>query len=284
MNKLEIVPFYGDSIQALRTPEGKIMVGVRAVCDALGVQVGSQLRRLKQVKWARVSQMNTRDAGGSIQELSMIDYESVPYWLAGIKVGKVTPEARVKLEQYQLEVKQVLADHFLTASPANEDFDPTDEMSVTLHNMLRQRTAMLALQRVQAEQEIHIREAQRIGQEAAELAIEANEKVDSVAADLYGDTDYVAIVGYCRSKGTGIARAIAAKVGKVLTNYCKAHEIQINSAHNEVWGYVHTYPTKVLDLWWDGTIKVHNVLIQNDRIVDLNTQYIHPITKAKYYA
>jgi len=111
-NRLETIEFHGDQLQAIRTPEGQVLVSVRRICESLGVDYGSQFRKLQSASWARVVIMTTPDERGHVQEQSLLDLNTVPMWLATINTNKVAIEIREKLRQYQVECRDALARHF----------------------------------------------------------------------------------------------------------------------------------------------------------------------------
>jgi len=111
-NRLETIEFHGDQLQAIRTPEGKVLVSVRRICESLGIAAQSQLTKLRGASWACVTIIVTHDDSGRSQELSLIELNSLPMWLATINPGKVAPEIREKLRQYQAECRDALARHF----------------------------------------------------------------------------------------------------------------------------------------------------------------------------
>jgi len=116
MNQLVKVPFYGDVLEATKGTDGKVLVSIRRVCESLGVDHASQWRKLTdadRAPWACVVMMTTHDSGGREQEMSMIDLDGLPMWLATIEVNRVSEGVRGKLVAYQKEAARVLRDHFL---------------------------------------------------------------------------------------------------------------------------------------------------------------------------
>jgi len=111
-NRLETIEFHGDQLQAIRTPEGQVLVSVRRICESLGIDLTTQLKKLRASSWARMGIMPTPDERGHVQEQFLLDLNSVPMWLATINVGKVGPEIRPKLELFQVECRDALARHF----------------------------------------------------------------------------------------------------------------------------------------------------------------------------
>lgn len=104
------VPFHGDTITAIETPDG-VMVAVKPICERLGIDWKSQHRKLaSETRWGMVI-MWIPSAGG-MQETTCIPVSLLAAWLFTIHPNKVKPEVREGLEQYQAEAAQVLDRHF----------------------------------------------------------------------------------------------------------------------------------------------------------------------------
>lgn len=91
------VPFHGDIIEALQAEDGKILVHFKRVCKSLGMDKDSQVRKLKGRKWCEFVDLTAPDERGRPQQLTMIDLESLPMWLATINVVNVREEIKPKL-------------------------------------------------------------------------------------------------------------------------------------------------------------------------------------------
>lgn len=117
------VPFYDNSIEAVRADDGTIMVSLKRVCESLGVSMQGQHEKLSKCEWATVKIILTVAEDGKRRRLTMIDLESLPMWLATINVSKVRIAVRPKLLQYQREARAVLAAWFadVKGSPLNAD-------------------------------------------------------------------------------------------------------------------------------------------------------------------
>ena len=76
---LELVPFHGTTITALRDGED-VRVAVRPICDSLGIDHSAQLKRLKRQPWAGVVMMATPSLGGT-QEAAFVDRRTFTMWL-----------------------------------------------------------------------------------------------------------------------------------------------------------------------------------------------------------
>ena len=112
---LDEVPFpaAGDTLMVATGPDGSNYTSLNHACDSIGVDFSTQLRKLKGLSWSGVVIMTTPDERGRPQAHTMIPVDSMPMWLATINVNKVAPELRGKIELYQCEARQVLADWFL---------------------------------------------------------------------------------------------------------------------------------------------------------------------------
>ena len=116
--EIERVSFYGEHIEGVRCENGEVRIGIKLICENLGVAFSGQIRNLTttHAHWSGVNMMLIPDERGRPQEHATIPLDSVPMWLANIKLNKVAEEIRPKLSRYQVEAKIVLARHFLGGS------------------------------------------------------------------------------------------------------------------------------------------------------------------------
>jgi hypothetical protein len=96
------VPFHDDVIEAVQTEDGKILVHFKRVCESLGVRHEAQLRKMKEREWCVFVDLSTPDQRGRPQQLTMIDLDSLPMWLATINPLNVRQETKAKLIRSQL--------------------------------------------------------------------------------------------------------------------------------------------------------------------------------------
>lgn len=111
--------FHGDELDVIKEGE-TLWVSVRRVCEALGLNVDGQRVKLKDKEWACTEIISVHDISGRIQEIFMIDLDSLPMWLAGIDTGRANPEARPKLIAYQKECAKALRDYWFNGRVTNE--------------------------------------------------------------------------------------------------------------------------------------------------------------------
>lgn len=116
------VDVMGDSIKAAKDLDGNIWVGVRWVCDALGMTEGQAKRQIANIQKDMVfseggSNQIPLPTNSGIQEVFCIRNDFILLWLAKINITQKTREERPdfarKLMQYQLKAKDILADAFL---------------------------------------------------------------------------------------------------------------------------------------------------------------------------
>lgn len=86
-----MLPFHGDTIEDVRTPDGRAVAHLKRLCESIGLDFATQYRKLtsEDCDWAGIVIMTTPDQRGCLQQLAMIDHESIPLWLAGISPRKV---------------------------------------------------------------------------------------------------------------------------------------------------------------------------------------------------
>lgn len=118
MNDLNVdvkeVNFENVSMIACKTPEDKILVGIRSVCDGLGVDNSSQFKRIQrdEVLSTCVVKM-TIELSGQNRELSFLEVEALPLFLTGITSSICKESVRPKLKEFKLKAKDVLAQAFI---------------------------------------------------------------------------------------------------------------------------------------------------------------------------
>lgn len=107
------VEFYGDTLAAVRGDDGRIYVNFTQVCEALGIDVRAQRRRLgdHDVLGASLTTGVLPTAGGP-QTVYVIRVDMVPLWMSTLRVKAVREELREKLRHFQMEAAAVLWEAF----------------------------------------------------------------------------------------------------------------------------------------------------------------------------
>ena len=138
----KIVEFYDDELLAVRTKDGQIYVAIRQMCNALGIDYRSQLRRIQSDEdllaggYQRVVIMTTHRGR---QRAGALRVDLVPVWLAGLDTARVREEVRDKLKEYKRNVARVLWEAFqegrLTASPTFDELLEKDSPAVNAYKI-----------------------------------------------------------------------------------------------------------------------------------------------------
>lgn len=120
MAKSALVPvsFHGTTLYAVAI-DGVPHVALKPICEALGIQWEAQYRRLQRhpVLSKGMSVMDIPSPGG-VQQAVCLPLSLLNGWLFGISAARVRPELRERVEAYQHECFDALAQHFgLQAQP-----------------------------------------------------------------------------------------------------------------------------------------------------------------------
>lgn len=115
------VDVLGDTIIAAQDSEGIIWVGVRWMCQGMGMSDGQYKRQIKNIQKDLLlknsgSNLNLNKGSGE-REVFCLKLDYLPIWLAKISITptiqKDHPELADKLLEYQLKAKDILAAAFL---------------------------------------------------------------------------------------------------------------------------------------------------------------------------
>lgn len=93
-------------------------VAMMPICENIGLQWSGQFERIKRhpvlSSTIRMTRMVAED--GKIREMVMLPLKYLNGWLFGVDAGRVKPEIRERLLEYQRECFDVLAKHFMPQS------------------------------------------------------------------------------------------------------------------------------------------------------------------------
>lgn len=123
MNDLIVksVDVMGDSIMAAKDKDGVIWVGIRWMCQGMGMTDGHYKRQIKNIQ----KDLLLKNSGSNLilnkgsgeRETFCLKLDYLPIWLAKIsitpKIQQEHPELAEKLLNYQLRAKDILAEAFL---------------------------------------------------------------------------------------------------------------------------------------------------------------------------
>jgi len=128
----KLVPFNGANLLGVKANDGKVYVGVRWVCEGIGLTEGQMKGERKKVQEDVVLREGGRNfvlnGNGGAREVLTIELDFLPLWLAKISITpnmqRHQPEVTEKLVQYQLKAKSVLASAFIQYTPSYQIDDP----------------------------------------------------------------------------------------------------------------------------------------------------------------
>lgn len=115
------VDLMGDTVMAAQDSDGVIWVGVRWLCQGMGMSDGQYKRQIKNIQKDLLlknsgSNLNLNKGSGE-REVFCLKLDYLPIWLAKISITptmqKDHPELADKLLEYQLKAKDILAAAFL---------------------------------------------------------------------------------------------------------------------------------------------------------------------------
>ncbi len=118
------VDLFGDMVMVAQDKDGVIWVGVRWLCEGLGLSEGQVKSERKKIKEDLVVSKGGRNlvlpTNGGSQDALCLQLDYIPLWLAKISITpnmkENNPELVDKLVKYQLKAKDVLAAAFLPES------------------------------------------------------------------------------------------------------------------------------------------------------------------------
>jgi hypothetical protein len=236
---LKTVPFHGDTLEALQTPDGKVYVSLRRCCEALGIDPDSQRRRLadkERSPWACTVMMTVHDASGRRQEACLVDLDTLPMWLATIDGSRVREEVRPKLLDYQRECARVLREHFLGKPPEDR--------------VLAMLDAIREVRLAEIETERKVEQVKQLAVQARREAAEAGQVAQAALDQATGNYGYYSVLGYLRLRGRDVTVAEAAQHGRRLTAICRQSGVDVRSIREPRFGAVNLYPEGVLDSYF----------------------------------
>lgn len=203
-------------------------VALKAMCEAIGIDVDTQRRKLDQAQWARTVMMTARDSAGRVQPMVGLHADCIPMWLATINVSRVAERARDVLATYQREAARALRDYFYRGvavqAPAMNQLD-----------ILR-----AALDQIET--------AQRDAAEARAIA----ERTDARLAAIEGKHDWFSALAYARINGLPTHTAFLRKLGMCASNIARAERVEPNRVQHQLFGTVNSYPVWIWDLAAEG--------------------------------
>lgn len=129
--EFKFVKFNGVDLLAVKGSDNKIYTSVKKICENLGIDLTGQLKKLQSNEFFRgaIEKISIPSNSG-IQDVSCINIDFLPLWLAGIHINKVSETIKPYLLEFQLKAKDILAKAFINpelapAQPQNQRIPQT---------------------------------------------------------------------------------------------------------------------------------------------------------------
>jgi hypothetical protein len=115
MTEIVNIPFHGSEIHSFQE-DGKPLVILRHLTESIGIDFGSQLRRLKSKSWATLVYLTRQD---QYDAMVAVDMRTLTMWLATINEKTVSDAARPLLVAYQAEVASAIEAYWTKGGAIN---------------------------------------------------------------------------------------------------------------------------------------------------------------------
>lgn len=223
------VPVPGTDRQIVATlVDGKPMVSLRHVCEAIGLAVESQRAKLRRRSWACATQWVSQMPGdGQRREYTMIDRRTFTMWLATIDETRVSPEARPVLIAFQAEAADALDAYFNGRTGAAPAMNQLDVLRAVIDQ---------------------IEATQRDAAEAKAIA----QRTDERLAAIEGRHDWLSALAYARIHELPTHTRFLQRLGACASRIAKSHGVEPNKVQHQLYGAVNSYPVWVWELAAEG--------------------------------
>lgn len=114
-----IIPFYEDRLVTVQGEDG-VYVAMKPICEALGIDLSNNLKRLKGREKVICVVNITTQVGSQGRSLACIPLSRLAFWLALLNPNSVSEQIKPKLERYQRECADKLDRHFRKLETAHE--------------------------------------------------------------------------------------------------------------------------------------------------------------------
>lgn len=96
------VTFFDHAVLAVRGADGTIYLAIRDLCEAVTLDIRSQLRRIRANPILEESRARFRvETSGGAQEMEFLELERVPTWLLMVNIARTGETVRVRLTHLQ---------------------------------------------------------------------------------------------------------------------------------------------------------------------------------------
>ncbi|AOD23827.1 phage antirepressor [Rhodococcus sp. p52] len=211
--------------------DGKPMVALRPMCDAIGIDADSQARKLKARSWATTVMSTVVAADGKPRTMLLIDRRTMTMWLATLDENRVSETAKPTVVAFQAEAADALDAYFHTGQATNPR-----GTALSTFDILRAQIDQLEA-------------AQRTANEAKAIAAKTEARLDAIE----GRHDWFAAVGYAKTHDIpNTSTQFLAKVGRQAASIARANGIEPVPVQHALYGRVNTLPAWVWEIAFEG--------------------------------
>ncbi len=145
------IDFYGDTLRAAQLADETILVPLRPIVEALGLDWSAQSRRVRRdsILAEGLRSVAIMATEGYPREVLALPLELLPGWLFGISTARVKPELQEKITRYRRECFRVLWNAFkgdvVPTAPAPLDLSPVEQalmLAEAVASMAREHLAL----------------------------------------------------------------------------------------------------------------------------------------------
>lgn len=197
------VEFYGDNLIAIRADDGHVYVAIGQMCDALGIDRASQVRRIRSDEILTVGyqgSVNLTYPDGGTQRSGVLRVDLIPLWLTGLRIQAVNEDVRPKLRRFKQEAAAVLWEAFqegrLTADTSFDDLLQQASSEIVEAYQIAQAIMKLARNQIILEG--------RLDDQGRTLA-DYGRRLETIEADMHQEDRYIS-----EAQATQISQAVKA--------------------------------------------------------------------------
>lgn len=142
MNELTKVNFHGQELIASKDENGNVMVAVKPICEALGLDWSAQLQKIKRdsVLNSTMVMITTVAEDGKNREMITLPLNYLNGFLFSIDDSRVSEEVRPLVIKYKKECYTVLYNYFHKGVAVNEQFPNIENvLELSLKTIREQR-------------------------------------------------------------------------------------------------------------------------------------------------
>lgn len=236
MSMMQVIPFQGDALLAQQQEDGEVLVALRPICAALGLNWSGQFLRIKRdaVLASTVCMTQTVAEDGKQRDVVCLPLKFLNGWLFGIDERRVKESVRDKVLAYKRECYEVLWQHFRPAAEGMRSYDDNASLSGSGHDdltIISSPVSEAGSERTMRENEWWlslVREARLVKGKSAALALWAQSPLPQLPEDTLSASSHPVdrFLAERTEKGTPADRIQASTFYAVFAEWCEDMGVQ----------------------------------------------------------